>query len=605
MNISTLLLALTVGISDTCSTNGTIGVGEYVESVRRAGGTPVVVCRTEDPAGLDAVVSGLDMLVMTGGEDLDPARYGEKPSPRLGRVNAVRDAYEWTLLSAAVRHGVPIFGTCRGEQVMNAFFGGTLYQDLPGEFPFKSDELHRSPSGWDLSKREHLHDILIEPGSRLSSVCGGAARLPVNSSHHQAVKGLAPGFRVAALSPEGVVEAIECDWYPAAGVQFHPEVLLAANGEPVWLRFYERLSEFAGRRRGAPDGSHPIGVFDSGIGGLSVLEKMLTLDCFDNETGEMKPDGVPDFRDERFVYFGDQANMPYGRYDAAGKADFLRELAVRDAQFVLGAQGHDPSKAVVIACNTATAYGLERVSAMARPGDAAVVGVVNAGVAGALDAMRGETGPYAIGVMATPATISSGVYERTLRGSLAARGSSVPVDVATRGGIGLAEAVENNEPGMKECARTNIVALVEDYRARGGKHPIKAIILGCTHYPFVVGEFRAALADLRKCPERAALVAENVVFVDPAENTAVMCYRALRERGLLASRAAADGKRRVEAFISVGKSGPLTDAVKYGRDVGSRDIGTRIVPMTAGDMPSGSSAMIKAMMPTSAAAIGL
>ena len=109
----------------------------------------------------------------------------------------------------------------------------------------------------------------------------------------------------------------------------------------------------------------------------------------------MKPDGVPDFRDERFVYFGDQANMPYGRYAAAGKADFLRELAVRDAQFVLGSQGHDPSKAVVIACNTATAYGLERVSAMARPGDAAVTGVVNAGVDGVLDAMRGETRPYA------------------------------------------------------------------------------------------------------------------------------------------------------------------------------------------------------------------
>ena len=597
------LRGLTVGISDTCSTNGAIGVGWYVESVRRVGGTPVVVCRTDDSAGLDAVVTGLDLLVLTGGEDVAPARYGEKPSPRLGRVNAVRDAYEWALLSAAVRHGVPIFGTCRGEQVLNVFFGGTLYQDLPSEFPFNDREVHRSPRRRGEAKCEHLHDILIEPGSRLASVCGGAARLPVNSSHHQAVKGLAPGFRVAARSPEGVVEAIECDWYPAAGVQFHPEILLACNGDPVWTRFDGTLSEFAGRRRPVSRASHPIGVFDSGIGGLSVLEKMLTLDSFDNETGEMKPDGVPDFRDERFVYFGDQANMPYGRYDAAGKADFLRELAVRDAQFVLGSQGHDPSKAVVIACNTATAYGLERVSAMARPGDAAVTGVVNAGVDGVLDAMRGETRPYAIGVMATPATISSGVYQRTLRASLAARGTSVPVEIAARGGIGLAEAVENSEPGMGECARTNIVALVEDYRARGGKAPIRAVVLGCTHSPFVLGEFRAALAELRKRPECASLLAEDVVFVDPAVNTAIACYRSLRKRGLLATRGAADGRCRVEAFISVGKAGPLSDAVKYGRETGSCDIGTRIVPMTSDNMPPGSSALIKAMMPASAAAI--
>ena len=290
------LRGLTVGISDTCSTNGAIGVGWYVESVRRVGGTPVVVCRTDDSAGLDAVVTGLDLLVLTGGEDVAPARYGEKPSPRLGRVNAVRDAYEWALLSAAVRHGVPIFGTCRGEQVLNVFFGGTLYQDLPSEFPFNDREVHRSPRRRGEAKCEHLHDILIEPGSRLASVCGGAARLPVNSSHHQAVKGLAPGFRVAARSPEGVVEAIECDWYPAAGVQFHPEILLACNGDPVWTRFYGKLSEFAGRRRPVSRASHPIGVFDSGIGGLSVLEKMLTLDSFDNETGEMKPDGGFSFR---------------------------------------------------------------------------------------------------------------------------------------------------------------------------------------------------------------------------------------------------------------------------------------------------------------------
>ena len=595
------LLAIVVGISDPCSTNGAIDRASYIEAVRRAGDTPVVVCRAS-PEALDAAVARLDLLIMTGGEDFDPALYGAAPSPRLGRVNAVRDEYDFDLLRAAVRHEVPVVGICRGHQALNVFFGGTLYQDIPSEFPLRADERH---SCRKIGKKigDHMHGIVVERASRLFGVVG-EDRIDVNSSHHQAVKALAPGFRIAARSPEGVVEAIECGWFPAAGVQFHPEALSALNGEPAWNRLFERLREFAGRRPDVPARERPIGVFDSGIGGFSVLERMLAIDRFDNETGEERPDGRADFEDERFVYFGDQANMPYGRYDAAGKADFLRELAVRDAQFVLGGEGHDPAKAVVIACNTATAYGFDRIKAMARPGDADVTGVVNAGAAGALDAAKGFAGPYAIGVMATPATIASGVYERALRAGLAERGGgTASVEIACRGGYGLAEAVENAEPGMRECARTNIVALVEEHRARGGKAPIRAIVLGCTHYPFVLDVFRDALAEMRKRPEYAALIAEDVVFVDPAVNTAMECWRSLRRRGLLAAKGAAARGRRVEAFISVGANGPLPDAVKYGRDTGSADIGTHIEPMTAANMPKGGAELLRAMMPVSAAAV--
>ena len=127
--------------------------------------------------------------------------------------------------------------------------------------------------------------------------------------------------------------------------------------------------------------NRPIGVFDSGTGGLTVLEKLLAADAFDNVTGEQCPDGKPDFSSENFVYFGDQANMPYGMYDAEGKADFLRELVVRDAKFVLGKEGHAPAKIIVIACNTATAYGLEAATETAKPKGVKVIGVVNAGVA--------------------------------------------------------------------------------------------------------------------------------------------------------------------------------------------------------------------------------
>ena len=338
------------------------------------------------------------------------------------------------------------------------------------------------------------------------------------------------------------------------------------------------LGAFAGEVR--PE-DRPIGVFDSGIGGLSVLEPLLTLDVFDNATGAMQPDGRPDFEDEDFVYFGDQANMPYGRYDAAGKADFLRELVKDDARFVLGNDRHLPSKIVVIACNTATAYGLAAVRAMPRTNDAEVIGVVDAGVEAALDALKWVRTPYAIAVMATPGTISSGVYERTIRAKLKERLADVPVEVVNRGGIGLAEAVESRDIGMRECARTNLVAMVEAYRARGGKAPIRAMILGCTHYPYVLETFDRTFQMLRRDPKYARLIAADLKFIDPATYTAIACYRALRRQVLLSqdgpTRA---GERRVNAFISVGKDGPLTDAVKYGRTYGKGGLGTKIVPLS-------------------------
>lgn len=324
---------------------------------------------------------------------------------------------------------------------------------------------------------------------------------------------------------------------------------------------------------------HPIGVFDSGTGGLTVLEKLLTVDEFDNATGERRSDGRPDLEREDFVYFGDQANMPYGLYGAKGKTDFLRELIVRDAEFVLGDNGHAPSKIVVIACNTATAYGLFDSTEYAKTKGAKVIGVVNAGVEATMDALSVKKGmaPFAVGVIATPGTIASGVYERTLRSELGNRGVDC-CDIVNRGGVGLAEAVENDEPGMAECARTNFVAMVESYRQHGGKAPIRAVILGCTHYPFVLHVFKAALTELRKDSRYRALLADDLVFVDPAVYTAVQCYRSLKEDGILSAKG--PGKPRVKAFMSVGRNGPLSVEVKYGRPTGLKDIGTDIVPMT-------------------------
>lgn len=350
----------------------------------------------------------------------------------------------------------------------------------------------------------------------------------------------------------------------------------------------------------------PIGVFDSGIGGLSVLEPLLTIDAFDNVSGEMHPDGRPDFQDEDFVYFGDQANMPYGRYDAEGKTDFLRELIKDDARFVLGGDRHLPSKIVVIACNTATAYGLDGVRELTRAKDVETIGVVDAGVEATLDALKWVRTPYAIAVMATPGTVASGVYERTIRRMLKERISDVPVEVVSRGGIGLAEAVERRDPGMRECARTNLVALVDSYRVRGGKAPICALILGCTHYPYVLGTFHQTFLRLKMDPKYAPLIANDLKFIDPAHYTAIACYRALRGNQLLSEDGPTrKGERRVNAFISAGKNGPLADAVKYGRTYGKDDLGTKIVPLTREVLAPDVAAGIRKSFPTCYRELGL
>lgn len=325
--------------------------------------------------------------------------------------------------------------------------------------------------------------------------------------------------------------------------------------------------------------NRPIGVFDSGTGGLTVLEKLLSVDEFDNKTGTRTPDGKADLENEKFVYFGDQANMPYGLYGAKGKSDFLRELIVRDTKFVLSSEMHKPAKIVVIACNTATAYGLEDSRKTAQPKGVKVIGVVNAGVEAAMDALKVKKGvaPFAVGVIATPGTIASGVYERTLRAELKKRNVDC-CEIVNRGGIGLAEAVENDESSVNECARTNFIALIESHRINGGKAPIKAVILGCTHYPFVLSQFKKTASELKKDSRYASLIADDLVFIDPAIYTAIQCYMELKKAGLINN---GDNKiKKVDAFISIGRNGPLSMEEKYGRPLGLEDIGTKIVPMT-------------------------
>jgi putative glutamine amidotransferase len=169
---------------------------------------------------LDHYAQWLDGLVLHGGADVSPLSYGEQPIDPRWAGDGIRDEYEIDLVRAFERHGKPVFGVCRGLQLLNVAFGGTLYQDIQTQQP--RARVHRDAAVYD----RHFHTIATQPGTRLAQLYP-AGRYKVNSIHHQAVKDLAPGFVVEARSDEdGIVEAIRRPGAHGpflAAVQWHPE----------------------------------------------------------------------------------------------------------------------------------------------------------------------------------------------------------------------------------------------------------------------------------------------------------------------------------------------------------------------------------------------
>jgi len=428
----------------------------------------------------------------------------------------------------------------------------------------------------------------------------------------------------------------------------------------------------------------PIGVFDSGTGGLTVLEKLLSLDSFDNITGEFKSDEISDFAGEHFIYLADQANMPYGTYDAVGKADYLRELVVKDALFLMGDKYYyDKNEAVpaaakprvkimVIACNTATAYGLSHIESLLEQSGTPVkvIGVINAGSKATLDRIdfSGDA-PASIGVLATQGTIASGAYERTLNELIRDKGIKAQVNIVNQSGYGFAESVDSEpdfvDPSLSfprdtyrgprvgegdEClqdslmkvynfdyseervlfnldakgvrtdiqlnnainyARFNLVSLVEKLRRSGSKAPLKAVILGCTHYPFLIETLQQVIEELKAYnvdnvyPYRD-LISDDMVFIDPALYTAIECYNTLRQDGNLALRTT---DTEVSAYISVAApelasecltpDGKLTYDFKYGRETGGEDVTTKQVPFSHDNIDANNLQRIERLLPYS------
>ncbi len=174
---------------------------------------------TREDLNLTHYAQALDGLVLQGGNDVAPQSYGEQPLDPRWRGDAVRDRYEMELVQAFVDAGKPVFGICRGLQLLNVQFGGTLWQDIPTQRPDAQD--HRDGSKYE----RHFHGIELVPGTHLAKLYPGVTGGVTNSIHHQGIKDLAPGFTVEAVCPQdGMVEAVRRDGPGfVAGVQWHPE----------------------------------------------------------------------------------------------------------------------------------------------------------------------------------------------------------------------------------------------------------------------------------------------------------------------------------------------------------------------------------------------
>jgi glutamate racemase len=372
------------------------------------------------------------------------------------------------------------------------------------------------------------------------------------------------------------------------------------------------------------DSKLPIGIFDSGTGGLTVFDAIVNFDKYNNETHAYSHDGdsTRDFNEECFIYLADQANMPYGNYGKHDKSMLLKEHVLKDAQFLLSnkyyesaeddyyKQTKSPIKALVIACNTATAYAKEDIEEFIKKAnlDIKVVGVIGAGVRATLEniSLNKNVG---LAVMATAGTVSSNGYVKEINKQLNQRNNIGHVTVFQQAGIGLAGAIDEaiefidqsatapreNYKGPSDLNKDlninldiidrynfdwsdnnmffegtidnprniqinsvnnyisyHLTSLLEKIIKNDNRVELKSIILGCTHYPFYTEQFKIKISQMRYYEEDSKLIyndvlPDQIVFIDPALFTAKELYDYLSVKDLFNS----DDINNSEFYISV------------------------------------------------------
>ena len=406
------------------------------------------------------------------------------------------------------------------------------------------------------------------------------------------------------------------------------------------------------------DISLPIGVFDSGIGGLSVFDVILNADNF-NKNNERKSDRVLDFKNESFIYLADQANMPYSNYVEVGKIGLLEEHILKDFLFLVNQRYNSLEsenkiekkqsvKTIVIACNTATAYGKSFIEDFVKYANIKlkIIGVIDAGVSGALDVIKKDESAT-IAIFATPATVKSQAYVNTLKELIGKKEYRGNIQIVQQGDKGLAESIDNKKDfisseyvkphksyqgpsysnldykierdllsiynfdtlnhsvlfnnqnfysadslqinSVENYVRYHIVSLAEKIKKMPEKQTLKAIILGCTHYPFVEKEIKQVLAELKMNKRYEGVLADDVVLIDPAKNTAIELYKYLSDENLLNTKRIPTAKdlfftsvpNTFNPNVKTNEYGTFTYEYQYiNRDVNNLEHSTLIVPIS-------------------------
>ena len=278
----------------------------YYQSVLKAGGTPFILPPFEETDALIQALESIDGLLLTGGADINPLYLNEEPIKELHGINPRRDYQELMLTKLAADRQIPILGICRGIQTLMAALGGTLYQDIHSQM-----EGTRIKHDQDLDRSYASHTVTIEKDTLLHRLFQ-TDTLAVNSFHHQAVKGVAPGFQVCAYSSDGVIEAVESTAYKSVlGVQWHPECFIL-RGDECMMPLFQWLTNEAASFKEAK----------------RIHDRILSLDSHCDTP--MFFDQQIDFASRDPKILVDLHKMTEGRLDATIMVAYLKQLELTD-----------------------------------------------------------------------------------------------------------------------------------------------------------------------------------------------------------------------------------------------------------------------------------
>ena len=221
----------------------------YMQSVLRAGGIPVLLPEIEDEETAKAILDRLDGLLLAGGGDVLPSRYGEETLPACGEDDPQRDIFELLIIPMAIARNMPIFGICRGIQVLNVAMGGTLIQDIESQQNIPKKTHQQEPPF-----SQPVHTVCFEKGSIFERITG-ATEIKANSMHHQAIKKPADGLQVDGRAEDGIIEAMSAkDGSRIFAVQFHPEYLSDhdAHAQRLFDHFVKLSREYQSEKEAYP-----------------------------------------------------------------------------------------------------------------------------------------------------------------------------------------------------------------------------------------------------------------------------------------------------------------------------------------------------------------